>query len=357
MIKIEYLEKEIPVYDITVEDNENFFANGLLIHNCQEIVEPCKPYKGVYQLYEQWNEEHGEIALCNLAGIIVSNVEDDEQYSEVAYYALKMIDKTINLTEYIFKSLEHTAKSRMNAGVGVLGLAHLMAKKGLKYSSQKGKDFIHELFETHYWHLLNASLRLGKELGNAPWIDKTLWTEGWLPIDTYEKKVDELVTVENKRDWESLRKEIIKNNGIRNSVLVAHMPGESSTIAAGTTNSVYPIRDFDLVKTNETMSINYVVPDGTKLRDKYELAWDIPTNDMIDCYSIMQKWTDQAISADLWRKIQGDDKVGTREMVETFLRMVKYGMKTRYYVNSMTAKGIDLNQSETKGCEGGVCTL
>ena len=331
---------------------EKIYSSNL----CQEICEPTKPYKNVAQLYEPWNENHGEIALCNLAGIIVSNIENDEQYADVAYYALKMIDKTINLTKYIFKSLEDTAKARMNAGVGVLGLAHLMAKKDLKYSTQAGKDFIHELFETHYWHLLNASLRLGKELGNAPWINKTLWPKGWLPLDSYEKNVDELITTSNKRDWESLRKQIIANQGIRNSVLVAHMPGESSTIAAGTTNSVYPIRDFDLIKTSETMSINYVVPDSIELRNQYELAWNIATNDMIDCYAIMQKWTDQAISADLWRKLQGDEKVGTKEMIDIYLRIVRYGMKTRYYLNSLTAKGINLNSSE-KGCESGVCSL
>ncbi len=331
---------------------ERIYSSNL----CQEICEPTKPYKSVAQLYESWNEDHGEIALCNLAGIIVSNIENDTQYAEAAYYALKMIDKTINLTKYIFKSLEHTSKARMNAGVGILGLAHLMAKKDLKYSSQQGKNFIHELFETHYWHLLNASLRLGKELGNAPWMNKTFWPEGWLPIDTYEKRVDELITVPAKRDWETLRKQVILNKGIRNSVLVAHMPGESSTIAAGTTNSVYPIRDFDLVKTSETMSINYVVPDSTELQQKYELAWDISANDMIDCYAIMQKWTDHSISADLWRKIQGNEKVGTKEMIDNYLRIIKYGMKTRYYVNSLTAKGVDLNSSE-HGCESGACNL
>lgn len=333
---------------------EKIYSSNL----CSEVLEPTKPYQNVAQLYEDWNEDHGEVALCSLAGVIVSNIKDDEQYAEVAYYALKMIDKTIHLSDYVFKSLEYTVKARMNAGVGIMGLAHLMAKKNLKYSSQEGKNFIHELFETHFWHLLNASLRLGKELGNAPWIGKTLWPEGWLPLDTYEKEVDELVTVGNKRDWESLRLEIIKNKGIRNSVVSAIMPGESSSISAGTSNSVYPIRDFDLVKTSETMALNYVVPDSTKLKANYQLAWDIPANDMIDCYAIMQKWVDQGISADLWRRVQGDEKVGTKEMLETALRMVKYGMKTRYYVNSQISKGIDLNASEQeKGCAGGVCTL
>jgi ribonucleoside-diphosphate reductase alpha chain len=194
---------------------------------CQEINIPTAPYKTVEELYHPYQEGNGEIGLCSLAGVIVSNIESDEQYAEVAYYALKMIDVCIHKSNYVFKNLEDTAKARLSAGVGVLGLAHLMAKNNLKYSTLEGRNFIHTLFETHMWHLINASLKLGKELGNAPWIHKTKWPEGWLPIDTYEKKVDELVTVDYKRDWETLRKAIIENGGIRNSVVAAHMPGES----------------------------------------------------------------------------------------------------------------------------------
>src|SRR5699024_1644119 len=41
-----------------------------------------------------------EVATCNVAGICVDNIDSDEQYTEVAYYALLMIDKCIHLAHY-----------------------------------------------------------------------------------------------------------------------------------------------------------------------------------------------------------------------------------------------------------------
>ena len=167
------------------------------MNTLQEIALPTAPFESVEDLYKPFNEGGGEISLCNIAGVVPSNIESDEQYAEVAYYALKMVDAGIHLSEYVFKNLEDSAKARMNAGVGIIGMAHYMAKNNKKYTTQDGLNFIHTLAETHAWHLYNASLRLGKEKGNAPWMHKTFWPEGWLPLDTYEKRVDSLVTVDN----------------------------------------------------------------------------------------------------------------------------------------------------------------
>ncbi len=324
------------------------FKDKIYLNNlCVEVAIPVKPFSSVKELYESYQEDGGEIGLCSLAGILPANIESDEQWADVAYYALKMIDVCIHKSDYVFKNLEETAKARLSAGVGIIGLAHYMAKHHKRFDDQEGRDFIHQTSETHMWHLINASLRLGKELGNAPWIHKTLWPTGWLPTDTYEKRVDTFVTTSNVRDWDSLRKQIVENGGIRNSVVSAMMPGESSSIASGTTNGVYPIREISIMKTNDTATTYWIAPEGTKLKKWYQSAWDISSPDMIKVYAIIQKWTDQAISADLYTSIKGSDKISSTEMIRDYLDIVKYGLKSRYYVNSNTSNGVDLNSTET----------
>lgn len=305
----------------------------------------------VIQYLKEKNEAvKGEVAVCSLAGINVGKIkgkvgtpEWDEEYREAAFVALDMIYTAITESEYPLPHIEYTAKKRMSAGVGIVDLAHLMAKYKLNYDSQEGRDLIHKVAESHYWHLLNASLELSKEFGVCEWVDKTKWKEGWLPIDTYNKHVDEVVTVGLQYDWEGLRQRIVENGGHAFSVLAAHMPAESSSVRSGSTNGVYAIRDLDLNKTNDTNAVKYVVPESDKLGKYYQNAYDISVEDMAKVYGIIQKWTDQAISADQWYKAQGSDKIKSSELMKGWFSWVYYGVKTRYYINTLTAKGIELN--------------
>lgn len=336
--------------------------NGILTGQCVETGFVSKGYNSMQELYstkfihseDGLGEQEPEIGLCSLAAINVAKIRDDAHYAKATYYALKMIDKCIHLTEYPFPHLELTAKARLNAGVGIVGLAHLMAKESMSYQTRKGKAFIHTLAETHAWHVINASLRLGKELGNAPWMARTKWPDGWLPIDTYCKAVDSITPNNLTRDWESLRKDIVANKGIRNSCVINFMPAESSSKASEATNSVYPVRDTTLIKTDDTVKIYWAAPDSDELKYNYELAWDIGTKDLIDCYAIVQKFTDQSISADLYRKVIDDEVVGTTELIDDYLYMTKFGMKSRYYQNSKTSSG-ELQIEDA--CGGGACKL
>lgn len=314
---------------------ETIYSSNL----CAEISLPTKPYNDMTELYSDTVDNAGEVAMCSLAGINVPNINNDEDYEKAAYYALLMIDKAINMAHYELPQIGITAKARMSAGVGIIGLAYYMAKNHKKYSTLEGKHLIHEVAEKHAYYLIKASLQLGKELGNAPWIDKTKWKKGWLPIDSYNKNVDSIADFRYKYDWEALRKEIIAHGGIRNSALIAHMPSESSANASGVTNGLYPIRDFSLMKTDNERVNYWVAPDAEELKDWYEIAWDLPARDLIHMYAIVQKFTDQAISADFYRTVIGDTKIQSVELITNFLDRVKYGLKTHYYLNQRTTNG------------------
>ncbi len=285
-----------------------------------------------------------EVALCSLAAIVPSYIESEEQYADVAYYALKMIDKCIHLSDFPLPHIAYTARQRLSAGVGLTGVAHYMARRRKRYTTIDGKQELHRLAERHAYHLIRASLRLGKELGNAPWIHRTKWPEGWLPLDTYCKKVDEIAPFELQYDWETLRQEIIDNGGIRNSTLIAHMPTESSSKASGVPNGLYPIRDFALGKSDNGKLIDWAPTDGDRLKRYYDIAWDVPMQDQIDLYAINQKWTDQGISGDNWIRLEGDSTVLTEDLVKHSMYKARMGIKGRYYYNSKTSKTI-VNES------------
>ena len=203
---------------------------------CQEIQQPTFPYNDIPELYygeEQLDELYaqgeqlGETAMCSLAGIVVSNVKSEEHYKTAAYYALLMIHTAIHESDYPFSQIAYTTKKRNSAGVAMIGLAHYLAKLKTDYTSERGRNEIHKIAERHYWHLVNASLEMSKEYGNAEWIHKTKWPEGWTPIDTYCKEVDGLVTVDYQYDWQGLSEKIKANGGIHNSILCTQLPSES----------------------------------------------------------------------------------------------------------------------------------
>lgn len=240
--------------------------------------------------------------------------------------------------EYPFPQVENTAKGRRSVGIGITNLAHALAKEGLSYSTIEGKNYMHRLAEMHSYYLHKASLRLAKEKGVCSLMDRSKYPDGWLPIDTYNKNVDGVHNQELRFDWESLRSEIIKNGGIRNSVLEATPPAESSSQASETTNSLYPIREYYTTKRSGNTVNIFAAPDIDKpdVKKYYELAYNVPTKDIIDCYAIFQKFHGQGISADLYTNfsLYEGDKVPLSVMMNDYFYCTKMGLKSLYYQNS-----------------------
>lgn len=324
---------------------------------CNEIYLPTKPHSNVTELYKtHYDEGDGYVQTCNLASINLKRDYTDEEYLKLCYWALKTIDYVIDNSEYKLPQIGVTTKKFRSAGVSFINLAYYLASHKLLYTSESGKQRIHEISERHEYMLMKASLLISKERGNAEWIDKTRYPEGWLPIDTYSKAVDDIAPFTYKYDWEELRKEVIENKGLAHCCLSTIVPSESSSLVCNATNAIYPIRKPITTKTGSNSKNVFMAPEYEKYKDYYQIAWDVPDLDNIHVTAIVQKFISQGISFDDYNDHTKAETNSGKRLVKNWLARDKYGLKGKYYTNNKTQDNDDLFSKDV-GCGSGGCTL
>jgi ribonucleoside-diphosphate reductase alpha chain len=300
---------------------------------CQEITLPTDPIHHI--------DGKGEIALCILSAINVGLINKRDELEPLCDLAVRSLDEIIDHQAYPVRAAEISTKARRSLGVGYIGLAHYLAKKGYKYDQKLAWRQVDKLTEAFQYYLLKASNQVAKEKGKCEYFNRTKYSDGILPIDTYKKEVDEIV---NNRaftyDWEWLRKEI-KEHGLRHSTLSAQMPSESSSVVSNATNGIEPPRDYLSVKKSKKGPLKQIVPDYKRLKNNYTLLWDMKSNEgYINIVAVMQKYFDQAISGNWSYNPENyeDNQVPVSEMANDLLTTYKYGWKTSYYQNTYDAK-------------------
>ena len=318
---------------------------------CQEITLPTKPIQHI-------DDKAGEIALCILSAINVGKIRDVSDLEVLCDLSVRSLDELIDFQGYPVNAAEIATRARRSLGVGFIGLAHYLAKQGVKYDDKEAWKLVHDLTESFQYYLIKSSVDLAKEKGACTYSDRTKYAQGILPIDTYKKDVDEIVPNILQHDWESLREEV-KQYGIRNSTLSAQMPSESSSVVSNATNGIEPPRDYLSVKKSKKGPLKQIVPSYGTLKNNYTLLWDMPSNSgYINVVAVMQKFFDQAISGNWSYNPQHYDnnEVPVSVMAQDLLTTYKYGWKTSYYQNTYDAKTdeveIALPTSDEVGIQG-----
>ena len=299
---------------------------------CQEITLPTDPLQHI--------DGGGEIALCILSAINVGTIDKRDELENLCDLAVRSLDEIIDHQQYPVKAAEVSTKARRSLGIGYIGLAHYLAKKGYTYDQKLGWRQVDKLTEAFQYYLLKASNEVAKEKGKCDYFDRTKYSDGILPIDTYKREVDEIVNRKYTYDWEWLRKEI-KESGLRHSTLSAQMPSESSSVVSNATNGIEPPRDYLSVKKSKKGPLKQVVPDYKRLKNSYTLLWDMKGNEgYINIVSVMQKYFDQAISGNWSYNPEHfeDGQVPISVMAQDLLTTYKLGWKTSYYQNTYDSK-------------------
>lgn len=351
-------------HNIAETNRHGVFRDPVRMTNlCVEITQPTRPYKSMADLYKtdaeldkMSDEELGEISLCNLGGVVLGRIKTEEEWEAMTYILVKFVDTLIDIQDYAFPALKYSATRRRNMGIGLINAAGAQAELGFNFEGQEARNWIHEQTELYSYYLHKASVRLAKELGAAEWFNRTKYSEGVLPIDTYKKSVDDLVTVGLNMDWEELRADIVKY-GMRNSVLEACMPSESSAVLISCTNGLEPVREIVSPKGSGVNTVLAVAPGANnwEIAMSYKRAFDIDSIEFIKFLAVVQKFVGQSLSANDYEdytKFPGE-KIPMDVLVKNFLTAAKYGRKTWYYLNTDVSNG----GSAASGCAGGGCTI
>jgi len=317
---------------------------------CLEIALPTKPLNRV-------DDTEGEIALCTLSAFNLGALENLDELEELSELVVRALDALLDYQNYPIPAAQRATEMRRTLGIGVINYAYYLAKNGVKYSDGSANDLTHKTFEAIQYYLLKASNKLSKEFGPCLAFDETTYAKGILPIDTYKKEIDNIVSNELIYDWETLRKDIVEH-GLRNSTLSALMPSETSSQISNATNGIEPPRGFVSVKASKDGILKQVVPEFERLKEQYELLWSIPSNDgYLQLVGIMQKFIDQSISANTNYDPQKfeSQKVPMKVILKDLLTAYKLGVKTLYYHN--TRDGADDQQDDMDDCASGACKI
>ena len=308
---------------------------------CQEITLPTYPISHI-------DDHLGEISLCILSAINIGKLNKLDDLEELCDLAVRALEELIDYQQYPVVAAERATKARRSLGVGYIGLAHYLAKNGVKYEDPRAWELVHDLTEAFQYYLIKSSNQLAKEKGWCEDFGRTKYSDGILPIDTYKKEVDELVPNNLKYDWESLRSSILKH-GLRHSTLSAQMPSESSSVVSNETNGIEPPRDYLSIKKSKKGPLKQIVPSYGTLKNNYTLLWDMPSNEgYINIVAVMQKFFDQGISGN-WSynpKNYPDAEVPVSVMAQDLLTTYKYGWKTSYYQNTNDMKSDELEEED-----------
>ena len=315
---------------------------------CVEVTHPTKPLQHIDDL-------NGEIGICVLSALNLLEIKDDQDLVNTCDIIVRMLDELIDYQEYFTKAAENFTTKRRSLGIGITNLAALLAKNNIKYTDADAPNFVDEIMEKIQYNLINSSVELAKEKGKCEKFNTTKYSKGILPIDTYKKNADKVVSRKPSLNWEGLRKKVLEF-GMRHSTLTAIMPCESSSVIQNSTNGIEPVRSLLTFKGSKANSVPVLVPNYSTCKNKYTLAFDMKDNTgMINIIAALQKWVDMSISANLYYDYEHyphkalPDAVVIKELLYAY----SMGVKTLYYSNTNDND----KQSINDGCASGACAI
>jgi len=122
---------------------------------------------------------------CNLGSIDVSKFVSEEGkmnwdgLRETVGLAVNFLDNVVDANIYVLPEIEKITKGNRKIGLGVMGFADMLIKRGIKYDTEEGLKAGEELMKFINDEGHKMSSELGEEKGNFPNFHGSIWEKEW----------------------------------------------------------------------------------------------------------------------------------------------------------------------------------
>ena len=334
-----------------------------------------------------------ETAVCTLASVCLPKmIEKDEQgelffsfekLRSVVAVVVRNLNKTIGRSTYPVHSAKYSHFKRRPIAVGVQGLSDTFQRLSLVFGTPECLDLDARIFETIYLQACTTSHEIAKELGPYSTFNDSPMARGKFQFDLYDTKIN----LYYKDEWDRLRKNIVENGGVRNSLLVALMPTASSAQIMQNSES-FAVRSSNAyvrrTLSGEFICVNHVLQEsrewtqtmaeellqnrgsvqnmsGISDHDKqvFRTIYECSMRDHITHCAVRQPFVDQSQSMSLWFSKPTVNKLSSA-LFFAHSQKLKTGM---YYCRrEVTGKTMGTLEKKTKEktemkCDGDVCEM
>jgi ribonucleoside-diphosphate reductase alpha chain len=309
-----------------------------------------------------------EVAVCNLASIALpmfideeKNTFDHEKLYNITKAITRNLNKVIDRNYYPVAEAKNSNMRHRPIGLGVQGLADTFIKLRLPFDSPEAKQLNSDIFETIYFASLTSSCEIAKTEGAYQSYEGSPISQGIFQFNMWGAKEEEL---SGRWAWHELRA-MIKEYGVRNSLLLAPMPTASTSQILGNnecfepyTSNIYTRRvlsgEFvvvnkhllldlvqlglwndemknEIIKANGSIQHIDTIPDNIKAI--YKTVWEIKMKDIIDMSADRGRFIDQSQSLNLFI-----DQPNSGKITSMHFYAWEKGLKTgMYYLRTKAA--------------------
>ncbi|MGV6935841.1 ribonucleoside-diphosphate reductase subunit alpha [Paenibacillus sp. CMM36] len=259
------------------------------------------------------------LVTCNLSSISLPAVfgNDDVDLQKVIDIQFRLLDNVISLNRTVVEQATHTNNIYRSVGAGAMGLANLLAEKGIRWESETASEYVKEIFEKlNYAHIL-ASHKLAVEKGSYRMYKGSDWNTG----EYFEKRNY------NSPEWLELKQKVMEQ-GIRNGNLSCIAPTGSNSLI----NNVFASLDapYEVIFQEEKQGMNVtVIPANFSAKTKwyYKSGFEMDELWSLKIVTAAQKGIDQSIS----HNVMVHESVKASEMLKIHTYAWDSGCKSLYY--------------------------